>query len=69
MNTFEDAYQCAPDPKIVILVGSCAISGGVFQDSPALNREFLQKHPIDLYIPGCPTHPLTFINGVCSFMG
>ncbi len=65
----EDAYQCTPDPKIVILVGACAISGGVFQDSPALNREFLQKHPVDLYIPGCPTHPLTFINGICLFMG
>ncbi|MEZ4525602.1 MAG: 4Fe-4S binding protein [Desulfobacterales bacterium] len=65
----EDAYQCTPDPKIVILVGACAISGGIFQDSPALNREFLQKYPIDLYIPGCPTHPLTFISGVCAFLG
>ena len=65
----EDAYQCTPDPKIVILVGACAISGGIFQDSPALNRAFIQTRPIDLYIPGCPTHPLTFINGVCAFLG
>ena len=64
-----DAYECTPDPKIVILVGACAISGGIFKDSQALNREFIQNHPIDLYIPGCPTHPLTFINGVCAFLG
>ena len=65
----EDAYLCTPDPKIVILVGTCAISGGVFQDSPAMNREFIQKYPIDLYLPGCPTHPLTFVNGVRAFLG
>lgn len=65
----EDAYQCTPDPKIVILAGSCAISGGVFEGSGALNREFLDKHPIDLYVPGCPVHPLTVVNGLLKFMG
>jgi len=65
----EDAYQCTPVPKIVILVGACAISGGVFQGSPALHREFIQKHPIDLYIPGCPTHPLAFVSGIRLFLG
>jgi NADH:ubiquinone oxidoreductase subunit B-like Fe-S oxidoreductase len=29
----------------------------------------LEKYPIDLYIPGCPIHPLTFINGVLNFIG
>ncbi|TAL31059.1 MAG: 4Fe-4S dicluster domain-containing protein [Spirochaetes bacterium] len=65
----EDAYMCTPDPKVVILAGSCAISGGVFQGSAALNREFLDKHHIDLYIPGCPVHPLTVVNGLLKFMG
>lgn len=65
----QDAYMCTPDPKIVILAGSCAISGGVFHDSPALNREFLDRHKIDLYIPGCPVHPLTVVNGIKQFMG
>lgn len=65
----EDAFQCTPDPKIVILAGSCAISGGVFQGSDALNREFLEKHRIDLYIPGCPVHPLTVVNGILDFLG
>ena len=65
----EDAYHSTPDPKVVILAGSCAISGGVFQGSPALKRDFLEKHKIDLYIPGCPVHPLTVVNGILSFLG
>ena len=64
----EDCYKSTPEPRIVILAGACAISGGVFQDSTKLNREFLEKYPIDLYIPGCPVHPLTFINGVLDFI-
>ena len=64
----EDCYKSTPDPKIVILAGACAISGGVFQNSSNLNREFLEKYPIDLFIPGCPVHPLTFINGVLDFI-
>ena len=64
----EDCYKSVPNPKIVILCGACAISGGVFQNSTKLNREFLEKYPIDLYIPGCPVHPLTFINGVLDFL-
>ncbi|MEI6143309.1 MAG: hypothetical protein WCP85_28790 [Mariniphaga sp.] len=64
----ERCYQAVPNPKIIILAGIDAISGGIFTDSPALNREFLSKYPIDLYIPGNPIHPLTFINGVLSLL-
>ncbi len=62
-------YDAVPSPKIVILVGTDAISGGLFRESPALNREFLQKYPVDLYVPGNPAHPLTFINGVMDLVG
>lgn len=64
----ENCYESVPDPKIVILCGACAISGGVFKDSTQIDRSFLDKYKIDLYIPGCPVHPLTFINGVLSFI-
>lgn len=64
----EDCYKSTPDPKIVVLCGACAISGGVFQNSTKINREFLDKYPVDLYIPGCPVHPLTFINGILSYI-
>ena len=64
----EDCYKSVPAPKLVILCGACAISGGIYQDSTEINREFLEKYPVDLYIPGCPVHPLTFINGVLSYI-
>lgn len=57
-------YDATPDPKMVVLVGTDAISGGIFAGSPALDRSFLDKYPIDLYIPGNPAHPLTIINGL-----
>ena len=62
-------HDAVPDPKIIILVGTDAISGGIFSDSPALNRKFIDEHNIDLYVPGNPAHPLTFINGVMDLMG
>lgn len=61
-------YDAVPDPKIIILCGVDAISGGIFSDSPTLNRKFLDKYKIDLYIPGNPPHPLTFINGVLDLI-
>jgi Ni,Fe-hydrogenase III small subunit len=61
-------YDAVPEPKIVILVGSDAISGGIFAGSGALNRSFLEKYPVDLYVPGNPPHPLTFVNGVLELI-
>ena len=57
-------YDATPDPKIIVLVGCDAISGGIFADSPAIDRSFLDKYHVDLYIPGNPAHPLTIINGL-----
>jgi len=65
----EDTLLAVPSPRIIIAMGTCAISGGVFQNSPALNRKFFDKYKIDLYVPGCPVHPLTFVNGVLRFLG
>lgn len=57
-------YDAVPEPKIIVLVGTDAISGGIHAGSAALDRSFLDKYPIDLYIPGNPAHPLTIINGL-----
>jgi Ni,Fe-hydrogenase III small subunit/ferredoxin-like protein FixX len=62
-------YDATPSPKIIILVGTDAISGGIFEGSPAINRKFLDDHHIDLFVPGNPVHPLTFINGVMDLLG
>lgn len=62
-------YDATPSPKIIILAGTDAISGGIFESSPALDRSFIEKNHIDLYVPGNPVHPLTFINGVMDLLG
>jgi Ni,Fe-hydrogenase III small subunit len=62
----ELCYDATPEPKIIVLAGTDAISGGIFADGPAIDRSFLEKHPVDLYIPGNPVHPLTFINGLLN---
>ncbi|MEP7111048.1 MAG: hypothetical protein ABI760_23835 [Ferruginibacter sp.] len=61
-------YDAIPEPKIIILAGTDAISGGIFEGSMALNRDFLSKYKIDLYVPGNPIHPLTFINGLLELI-
>jgi len=57
-------YEAVPEPRLVILAGVDAISGGIFSGSKALDRSFLEGLYIDLYVPGNPPHPLTFINGI-----
>ncbi len=64
----KDAYLSVSEPKVVILVGACAISGGLFADTAQLDRSFLTSFPVDLYVPGCPPHPLTFIHALLDFL-
>jgi Ni,Fe-hydrogenase III small subunit/ferredoxin-like protein FixX len=59
-------YDAIPHPKMIILAGTDAISGGIFAGSPALDRSFLNKYPVDLYLAGNPVHPLTIINGILN---
>ena len=68
-SALQMTYAAIPDPKIIILVGTDAISGGIFTDSPAIDRNFPEDHRIDLYVPGNPAHPLTFINGLMDLLG
>ena len=63
-DALQICYDAVPEPKIIVLVGTDAISGGIHAGSSALNRSFPDKYPVDLYIPGNPAHPLTIINGL-----
>jgi Ni,Fe-hydrogenase III small subunit/ferredoxin len=61
-------YNSVPDPKIVIVCGSEACSGGLYADSKAVDRRFLERYKVDLWLPGAPTHPMTFIDGVMNML-
>ena len=61
-------YDAAAHPKVIILAGSDAISGGLFAESGALDRGFLTRYDVDLFVPGNPVHPLSFIHGVLEMI-
>ena len=58
-----------PEPKLVIAVGACAISGSPFEGSSAVERSFLERYKPTLYVPGCPPHPLTMVCGILDLLG
>ncbi len=61
-------YNSVPDPKLVIVCGSEACSGGLFAESKAVDRRFMERYDVDLWLPGAPTHPMTFIDGVMNML-
>ena len=62
-------YDAIPDPRIVIAVGACAISGGPYIGHPEANDGADTTVPVDLYVPGCPPHPLTILDGLLALLG
>jgi len=62
-------YDAMPDPKIVIAVGACAISGGPFAANGEVMKGAAAIVPVDLYIPGWPPHPLTILDGLLRILG
>jgi Ni,Fe-hydrogenase III small subunit len=68
-EALEKTYEAVPDPRIVVAVGACAISGGVFAESEAVLGGVPPSIPVDLWVPGCPPHPLTVLDGLLRLLG
>jgi Ni,Fe-hydrogenase III small subunit/NAD-dependent dihydropyrimidine dehydrogenase PreA subunit len=64
-----ETYAAVPAPKLVIAVGACAISGGPYVDNPEVHNGCGGLLPVDLYLPGCPPHPLTILDGLLRLLG
>ena len=62
-------YDATPSPKIVIAVGACAISGGMFARHRETHKGAGDLLPVDLFIPGCPPHPSTILDGLLRLLG
>jgi len=59
-------YEQTPEPKLVVAVGACACSGGIFKDSYNMAGPVDKIIPVDVYIGGCPPRPQAIIDGIVA---
>jgi Ni,Fe-hydrogenase III small subunit/ferredoxin len=63
------AWEAMADPRFVIAVGACAISGGLYAGASGVDRSFFDEAIPALYVPGCPPHPLAFVRAIVELIG
>src|SRR5574340_1549518 len=65
-NALRIAYDCTPDPKLVVAVGDCGCTGGIFGESYASCGKVANVIPVDVTVPGCPPPPLAIMQGILT---
>jgi Ni,Fe-hydrogenase III small subunit len=63
------AYNATPDPKVVVAIGACGISGGIYGRNYATLGGVDAAIPVDVYVPGCPPRPLALLHGILLAVG
>ena len=68
-QALRDTWEAVPSPRLLIAVGACALSGGPFIGSAPCGAGVPSDLHVDLFVPGCPPHPLTFLDGILRMLG
>jgi Ni,Fe-hydrogenase III small subunit/Pyruvate/2-oxoacid:ferredoxin oxidoreductase delta subunit len=68
-EALKKTYDAVSAPKLVIAIGACAISGGPYIDHPEVHNGAASVVPVDLFVPGCPPHPITILDGLLRLLG
>jgi ech hydrogenase subunit C len=69
IDIIENLYRQMPDPKVVVAVGACACSGGIFARAYNIQGGVDKVLPVDVYVPGCAARPESIIDGVVKGIG
>ena len=69
IDIIENLYRQMPDPKVVVAVGACACSGGIFARAYNIQGGIDKVLPVDVYVPGCAARPESIIDGVVKGIG
>jgi ech hydrogenase subunit C len=66
IEIIQNLYRQMPDPKVVVAVGACACSGGIFARAYNIAGGIDKVVPVDVYVPGCAARPESIIDGVVA---
>jgi ech hydrogenase subunit C len=69
LDVVKNLYGQMPDPKAVVAIGPCALSGGIFQECYNIHQGVASTIPVDVYVPGCAARPEAIIDGVVQALG
>jgi Ni,Fe-hydrogenase III small subunit len=67
-EALERTWACTPEPKWLVAVGDCAVDGGVFKGSYAIEGGIGEALPVDLLVPGCPPTPTQLLEGLLALL-
>lgn len=69
LTALKKSYEAMPKPCFVIASGACAVSGGLYRETPESMGGVESVLPVDLYVPGCPPHPAVLLDALLRFIG